>query len=221
MGVVDEGSGEVDEDANPTADSLVAFKWHFNVDGDMAVYEYRGRTRNVHGQGIPTPKMMLNAVLYKRMKKLAGDQLCPCAYLGVSLNMNGAESEGPFEPDPAKWPAGNQKDERVWFEWLHVQRRTADGRKPHRVSMLVGTANAHTLPTIDTHDASDAGNERLSAWGALSHGLSRKQLRARDAKDGWGTNSRQRTGVPGRGAAPTLGPAHWSPAPGPGLSARR
>ena len=77
--------------------------------------------------------------------KFAAAETCPCAYLGKSLNTTGALSEGPFEPDPAKWPKdvgghGGSKDEMVWFEWLHVQKGSAGNLKPHRVSMLVRTA---------------------------------------------------------------------------------
>ena len=67
LGVVNEDSGETQEDAYPRANSLVVFKWSFNVDGDMTVCETRARAGNVKARGVPTPKALPNALLHKRM----------------------------------------------------------------------------------------------------------------------------------------------------------
>ena len=92
--------------------------------------------------------------------KLAAAETCPCAYLGKSLNTTGALSEGPFEPDPAKWTEnvgghGGSKDATVWFEWLHVQRGSEGTVKPHRVSMLVRVAVTR---------AESLGGGQMSVW---------------------------------------------------------
>ena len=67
LGVVNEDSGETQEDAYPRANSLVVFKWSFNVDGDMTVCEIRARAGNVKERGVPTPKALPDALLHKRM----------------------------------------------------------------------------------------------------------------------------------------------------------
>ena len=91
-----------------------------------------------------------------------------CSYLGLSLSTSG--SLGPFEPDPAKWPAnvgghGSSSDAKVWFEWLHVQRGSSGALKPHRVSMLVRTANAR---------ARTCGDGESSVWDSAPECLQRK-----------------------------------------------
>ena len=78
--------------------------------------------------------------------------------------------DGPFEPDPAKWPAnvgghGSSSDAKVWFEWLHVQRGSSGALKPHRVSMLVRTANAR---------ARTCGDGESSVWDSAPACLQRK-----------------------------------------------
>ena len=67
LGVVNEDSGETQEDAYPRANSLVVFKWSFNVDGDMTVCEIRAHAGNVKKRGVPTPKALPDALLHKRM----------------------------------------------------------------------------------------------------------------------------------------------------------
>ena len=151
VGVVDEDSGEAQEEAIPKWNSVVAFKWSIQFDEDMADYEYRERADEVRKRGgIPTPKVLRDILLLKSMQKLADKQISPCRYLGVSLNTNGAESEGPFEPDPAKWVAEvggrrAQTERRVWFEWIGVQTGSAENRKPFRVSMVMATVIGRTL----------------------------------------------------------------------------
>ena len=70
MGVVDGDTGDTQEDAYPHARTLVAFKWSFNVDGDVIVCEIRERASNVKRHGVPTPKTFHDALLYKRMQKV-------------------------------------------------------------------------------------------------------------------------------------------------------
>ena len=70
MGVVDGATDETKEDEYPHARSLVAFKWSFNVDGDVIVCEIRERASNVKRHGVPTPKTFHDALLYKRMQKV-------------------------------------------------------------------------------------------------------------------------------------------------------
>ena len=70
IGVVDGDTDGTQEDAYPHARSLVAFKWSFNVDGDVIVCEIRERASNVKRQGVPTPKTFHDALLYKRMQKV-------------------------------------------------------------------------------------------------------------------------------------------------------
>ena len=70
MGVVDGDTDEAQEDAYPHARSLVAFKWSFHVNGDAIVCETRERTSNLKRDGVPTPKALHDALLYKRMQKV-------------------------------------------------------------------------------------------------------------------------------------------------------
>ena len=135
------------------------------IDGVTTKQVQRIRADHVKARGVPFPVNFRNTLLHKRMLNIAASQTSPCTYLGVSLNENGEEREGPFEPDPAKWLAAadsrpQQKDEKVWFEWLYVFTGSVDQRKPHRVSMLVSTASK--LGTLETFKAAE---EPRSAWG--------------------------------------------------------
>ena len=135
-----EDTGDVVVDALPVKIAKAAFQWS-SVACDTSQSEVvTCRVENVRKHGVPNPTYMYNQWLLDKLTRVASEAWL-CSYLGLSLNTSGAPEEGPFEPDPSKWPqvAGGKHLARAWFEWLHVSRKDPRTQLyvPHRVGARV------------------------------------------------------------------------------------
>ena len=118
----------------------IAFLWSWFDGGECFAISFVSALHLLrHSRNIPRPPALRSpdALIWDKLL-LVCEKECLLKYLGVWTPRG-------YEPDPARWAAGEKTDEKVWYEWQEVFR--GDQKVPHRVSIRVrDVVNAGRTP---------------------------------------------------------------------------